>query len=109
MEINWVGRGLVIAGFGDRTIRVGGEYLLNHEPDFLIYARSVTCWDDGTVVSEPERDELLDEVVAAASRNGWRFDISWEEFNLAEAIERYRMQEEAEDRPPSHEPAAGET
>lgn len=95
MEIDWVGRGLVIARVGDRTVRVGGEYLVAHDPDFLIYARTVTNWDDGAPISESERAALLDEVIAAASRNGWKFDISWDELNLKEAIERYRKQEES--------------
>lgn len=93
MEIEWVGRGLVIARIGDRSIRVGGEYLVNHDPDFLIYARSVTSWDDGTSVSELERAALLDEVVDAASRAGWKFTISWDEFDVKEWIARYLKEE----------------
>ena len=90
MEIEWVGRGLVIARIGDRSVRVGGEYLVNHDPDFLIYARSVTNWDDGTPISELERAELLDEVVDAASREGWKFAISWDELDVQAVIERLK-------------------
>lgn len=93
MEIEWVGRGMVIARIGDRSIHVGGEYLVNHEPDFLIYARTVTSWDDGTPISESERAVLLDEVIDVAARQGWKFAISWEELDLEEAIERYKKQE----------------
>jgi hypothetical protein len=99
MEIEWVSRGMVIARIGDRSIRVGGEYLVNHDPDFLIYARTVTAWDDGTPVSELERAEILDEVVDAASRQGWKFAISWDELNLKEAMERYAREGEASRRP----------
>jgi hypothetical protein len=93
MEIEWVGRGAVIAKIGDRSIRVGGEYLVNHDPDFLIYARTVASWDDGTPISELERATLLDEVVDAASRQGWKFVISWDELDLKGAIERLMKEE----------------
>jgi hypothetical protein len=62
MEIEWVSPWLMIARIGDRSIRVEGE-VVNHNPDFLIYARGVTSWDDGTQISESERAALLDEVV----------------------------------------------
>jgi len=102
MEIEWVGRGLVIARIGERSFRVGGEYLVNHDPDFLIYARTVTSWDDGTPISELERAALLDEVVDVAARQGWKFSISWEELDLKGAIERYIREEgEAADQPRS--------
>jgi hypothetical protein len=78
---------------------VEGE-VVNHDPDFLIYARGVTSWDDGTPISESERAALLDEVVDAASRQGLKFDISWEEFYLKAAIEKaMRHEREAESRP----------
>jgi len=109
MEIEWVGRGTVIARIGDRFIRVGGEYLVNHDPDFLIYARTVTAWDDGTPLSESERAALLDEVVDAASRYGWQFGISWDELDLKAAIERYTTEdEEAVKRQQAEGPDPGE-
>ena len=43
LDITWVNRGLVIARADDRTLRVGGEWRLQHNPDFMIYARTVTC------------------------------------------------------------------
>jgi hypothetical protein len=95
MELQWVSRGTVIASIGDRSIRLGGEYLVNHDPDFLIYARTVTTWDDGTPISESDRVALLDEVIDAAALQGWKFDVSWDELNLKEAIERYMREEEA--------------
>jgi len=99
MEVEWISPWLVIARIGDRSIRVDGE-LVNHDPDFLIYARGVTSWDDGIQISESERAALLDEVVDAASRQGWKFDISWEEFDLKEAIEKAMKQErEAQGQP----------
>ena len=97
MKIHWVGRGSVIVRIGERSIHVGGEYLVNHDPDFLIYARTVTRWDDGAVISESERAALLDEVVEVASRQGWKFEVSWDELDLKGAIERYMSEEKRND------------
>jgi Immunity protein 74 len=77
IEITWVNRGLVIAYVDGRAVRIGGEVLLEHDPDYMIYARSVTAWDDGTPLSGEEQAELLDEVVDEAARHGWKFEISW--------------------------------
>jgi Immunity protein 74 len=78
IEITWVNRGLVIAHVDGRALRIGGEWLLEHDPDYMIYARSVTAWEDGTPLSEEERAELLDEVIDKASGRGWKFEISWD-------------------------------
>ena len=73
----------------DRTLKVGGEWLLNHDPDFLIYARSLTNWDDGTPIAEGELPAILDEVVDVAAGQGWNFEISWETLDVADVIEQY--------------------
>jgi hypothetical protein len=93
VEIQWAGKGWLIAKTEDRSIRIGGEWY-EGEPDFLIYARTVKSWDDGSPISESEKVELLDEVVDVAARQGWKLEISWKEFDLQAAIERYRRQEE---------------
>jgi len=71
-------------------VKVGGEWLLEHNPDFVIYARSVTSWDDGMPIAEEEQVEILDEVVAAAADQGWKFEISWETLDIEAFIEQHR-------------------
>lgn len=98
MELQWVGKGYLIAKTEGRSIQIGGEwydgFLDRLRPDFLIYARSVKAWDDGRSISESEKVELLDEVVDEAARQGWKLDISWEDFDLKAAIEKVRRHEE---------------
>jgi hypothetical protein len=52
---------------------------LAHWPDisYVIYARWITAWDDGTALSDEERAELLNEVVDEAARRSWMFEIDW--------------------------------
>ena len=94
LDITWVNRGLVIARVNDRTLQVRGEWLLEHNPDFMIYARSVTSWDDGTPISEEERAKILDEVVDVAAERGWKFEISWEELDIEGFLERLHFEED---------------
>jgi hypothetical protein len=77
LELQWVNRGRVIARFGDRTVTVGGEALLEHDPDYMIYARYITAWDDGAPLGEDEKARLLEQVVEEAARRGWNFEIEW--------------------------------
>jgi len=78
-----------VARVNDRTVQVGGESLLGHDPDFVIYARGITSWDDGMPIAEEELAEILDEVVAAAADQGLKFEISWETFDVEAFIERH--------------------
>ena len=94
LDITWVNRGLVITRVNDRTLQVGGEWLLEHDPDFMIYARSVTSWDDGTPITEEERAKILDEVVDVAAEQGWKFEISWEEFDIEGFLKRLHIEED---------------
>jgi hypothetical protein len=77
LELRWVSRGRVIAQVGDRSITVWGEALLEHDPDYLIHAKSVRAWDDGTLLAEDEKSGILDDVVEEAARRGWKFSIQW--------------------------------
>jgi hypothetical protein len=77
LDLRWVNRGRVIARVGDRTITVHGEALLAHNPDYMIYARYTTAWDDGALLGEDEKARLLDQVVEEAARLGWKFQIEW--------------------------------
>jgi Immunity protein 74 len=75
VELTWDMR-TAIAHIGSRTLRIGGESF-GDSPDiiYMIYARSITTWDDGTTLSDEEKTELLDEVVEEAARHGWKFEI----------------------------------
>jgi hypothetical protein len=66
----------LIADIGGRGIRIGGESF-GDWPDitYVIYARWITAWDDGTTLSDEEQAELLDAVVDEAARRGWRVEI----------------------------------
>lgn len=76
VELRWVSRGLVIATIDGRSIHIGGEAMLNRDPDYLIYPESVTAWEDGTPVDPERRAAILDDVVAAAAGRGWTFQVS---------------------------------
>jgi hypothetical protein len=84
VDIRWVNRGLVVVSVGKwprkKTLQVGGEVLVGDEPgdpDYLIYARSVTHWQDGTPISDEERAEVLDRLIGEAAKRGWKFEIEW--------------------------------
>ncbi len=66
------------AGFlRDDPIGVAALWDTVSQPDtgYVIYARYITAWDDGTTLSDEEQAELLDEVVDEAVRRGWKFEI----------------------------------
>jgi uncharacterized protein YeaC (DUF1315 family) len=81
VDIRWVNRGLVVVSVGKwprkKTLHVGGEALLAHDPDYLIYARSITHWEDGTAISDEEKAEVLDRLIGEAAKRGWKFEIEW--------------------------------
>jgi hypothetical protein len=77
VDIAWVNRGLVIVRVGAGTLHVGGEALLDRDPDFLIYSRYITHWEDGSPISDEEKTEILDRLIEEAARRGWRFEIEW--------------------------------
>jgi Immunity protein 74 len=77
VDISWVDRGLVIVRSGDKTLHVGGEALLEGHPDFLIYARYINHWEDGTSISDEEKADVLDRLVEEAVKRGWKFEIEW--------------------------------
>lgn len=60
-----------------KTLRVPGEALLAHDPDYLIYAQYITHWEDGTPISDEEIAEVLDRLVDEAAKRGWKFEIEW--------------------------------
>jgi hypothetical protein len=81
VDITWIDRGTVLASVGKwprkKTLRVSGEALLAHDPDYLIYAGSITHWEDGTLISDEEKAEVLDRVIVEAAKRGWKFEIEW--------------------------------
>ena len=77
MEIEWKNRGLVIATVGDRSVAIGGEALLDGDPDFLVYAQYVKVWSDGSPLTDEEKVQLLDDLVEEARRRGWKFQVVW--------------------------------
>lgn len=77
MEIQWPSPHLVIVKTGNRTLRISGEGLFGGDLDFVIYPSFITHWDDGGVVTDEERVEVLDEVVNEATRHSLKFEIAW--------------------------------
>jgi hypothetical protein len=77
MRLHWANKGRVEAFVGDRMVVIGGEALLERDPDYVIYAATVTHWDDGTQIDVDERADLIDRVIEAAARRGWKFEVDW--------------------------------
>lgn len=77
MELTWVNRGLVVVQDEGRIAHVGGEALVNEDPHFLVYARYLTHWADGTPLEGEAKDRFLGDLVEAAATRGWNFQISW--------------------------------
>jgi hypothetical protein len=78
MRLRWVNKGRVEALVGDRMVVIGGEaLLLKEDPDYLIFPRTVTHWDDGTPIDANERADIIERVIEAAAQRGWRFEIEW--------------------------------
>jgi hypothetical protein len=77
VELIWGDRGHVTVKFDDRPLTIWGEMLLEHSPDFMIYARAINAWDDGTPLGEDEKADLLDQVVEEAAKLGAKFEIQW--------------------------------
>ena len=75
MELDWIQPSLIIVTVGGRSLRVGGEVMEGHDPDFLIYPDGIRTWSDGTPVSEAEKEQVLGDLVAEAARRGWVFEI----------------------------------
>jgi hypothetical protein len=78
MRLRWVSRGTVYADIADRTLRIPGE-LIGNDPDFLIYPQYIKAWDDGTPLSDKEKDAILANVVIEAAKNGWTFEVEEED------------------------------
>ena len=75
--MRWVNPGLVIVKIEDRTLRVGGEAIIEGPVHFVIYGRCLTHWEDGTPIGGDEKAVVLRQVVDAALHRGWTFKIEW--------------------------------
>lgn len=77
MELEWNSRGKVTVTIDGRIVVIPGELLLEHNPDFLIYAKYLSSWQDGAPSASEEKEQLLAEVVAEAAARGWIFEIEY--------------------------------
>lgn len=77
MELSWENRGLIRVKIGERELMLGGEAMIEGPTDFVIYAQYLKAYSDGTKLTEQEKVDLLDDIVAEAASRGWRFEISW--------------------------------
>jgi hypothetical protein len=78
MQLRWVSRGTVYATIDGRTLRISGEALLEGDPDFLIYPQYINQWEDGSPLSEEEKNRILADVIAEAAKLGWKFEVEQE-------------------------------
>ncbi len=65
---------IVVAG---RPVTVEGEaYLPGHgSPDFVAYENTIERWDDGQVISDEQRQEILRQIAEEAERQGLKIEI----------------------------------
>jgi hypothetical protein len=75
LEISWEGRGRIVATIDNRKVVIPGETFLDHKPDYLIYAKYLTKWEDGTDITIERRREIIAAVVSEAEKRGWRFEV----------------------------------
>jgi hypothetical protein len=63
--------------FHGREITVPGEaYLPGHgSPAFVVYTNTIRSWDDGMVMSEEDKEELLRCIAEEAQKQGLRIDF----------------------------------
>lgn len=78
MQLRWVSRGRVYATVDGRTLLIAGEALLEGDPDYLIYPQYIKQWEDGSPLSEEEKNRILADVIAEAARQGWKFEVEQE-------------------------------
>jgi hypothetical protein len=77
MDIVMEDRGTLRVEVDGRTIYVGGELIAGETVDFVVYARSVKTWTDGTPLTDEEQAEFLDALVDAGMKCARRYEISW--------------------------------
>ena len=75
MEIAWENLGRIVVTIGGRKVVIPGETFLDHKPDYLIYAKYLNKWEDGTDISVAEKQEIIATVVAEAEKRGWNFEV----------------------------------
>ena len=63
--------------FRGRDVTVQGEaYLPGYgSPDFVVYRDTIRSWDDGTVMSPTDKEELLRHIAKEAEKEGLRIEI----------------------------------
>jgi immunity protein 74 of polymorphic toxin system len=78
MQLRWASRGRVYSIIDGRTLLISGEALLEGDPDYLIYPQYIKQWEDGSPLSEEEKNRILADVIAEAARQGWKFEVEQE-------------------------------
>lgn len=60
-----------------RSVTVQGEaYLPGHgSPDFVAFSATLRCWDDGSEISEREKQEILEQIQDEARDSGLVIEV----------------------------------
>lgn len=60
-----------------RKVTMHGEaYLPGHgSPAFVAYRNTLRAWDDGTELTEPEKQAAIDDLLADAQARGWEIEV----------------------------------
>lgn len=75
VELIWESRGRIVAIIDGREVTIPGETFLEHDPDYVIYAKYLKLWGDGTPIAEDEKSSILTDVLGEAERRGWKFEV----------------------------------
>ena len=75
MELRWPSRGTVFADVDGKVLRVVGEAMLERQPDFLIFPEHITHWEDGSLLEEIEKVDVIDRIIEEAANRGWIFEV----------------------------------
>ncbi|WP_374202652.1 Imm74 family immunity protein [Amycolatopsis sp. GM8] len=68
-------RGYIELDIDGRTVRVHGEGFHGELVDYVLDRSSITHWNDGSEVTDSERESILDDLRASALQHGLTIEI----------------------------------
>jgi hypothetical protein len=75
--IRRITRGAIELEVGGRSVTIHGEaFLRGHgSPDFVAYRDLLKAWDDGTSLTDGERESVIADLLASAKARGMTVEV----------------------------------